>query len=96
MMVLIICRLYKDDKEKKFKVLKRYLEFMLVIFYISIFLVGIFGVMEEENVKNKEFDVNSINVVKLSLMGLVFGIGDLFFWGILKFIVVGVGIVLVF
>lgn len=67
---------------------------MFVILYIFILLLGIFGVMEEENVKNYEFNLVSINVVKISLMGLMFGIGDFFFWGILKVIVIGVVILL--
>ncbi len=41
-------------------------------------MVGISGAMEEENAKNKEFDANSINAVKSSLMGPVSGIGDSF------------------
>ncbi len=49
-------------------------------------MVGISGAMEEENAKNKEFDANSINAVKSSLMGPVSGIGDSFFWGTLKLI----------
>lgn len=78
MMAPIIRRLYKDDKEKKSKALKRHLEFMSVTPHISTLLVGISGAMEEENAKNKEFDANSINAVKSSLMGPVSGIGDSF------------------
>lgn len=94
MMAPIIRRLYKDDKEKKSKALKRHLEFMSVTPHISTLLVGISGAMEEENAKNKEFDANSINAVKSSLMGPVSGIGDSFFWGTLKLIAAGVGIAL--
>lgn len=44
---------------------------MSVTPHISTLLVGISGAMEEENAKNKEFDANSINAVKSSLMGPV-------------------------
>ncbi|MDN9127829.1 PTS system mannose/fructose/sorbose family transporter subunit IID, partial [Clostridioides difficile] len=74
--------------------LKRHLDFMSVTPHISTLLGGISGAMEEENAKNKEFDANSINAVKSSLMGPVSGLGDSFFWGTLKLIAAGVGIAL--
>lgn len=40
-------------------------------------------------------DVSFIDNVKVLLMGLLVGIGDFFFWGILCFIVIGIGISLV-
>lgn len=46
--------------------------------------------------KDKDFDIDFINNIKVVLMGLLSGIGDLFFWGILCVIVIGIGIFLVF
>lgn len=93
-MAPIIRRLYKGDKEKTSKALKRHLEFMSITPHLSTLLVGISGAMEEENEKNENFDENGINAVKSSLMGPVSGIGDSFFWGTLKLIAAGVGIAL--
>ena len=93
MMAPIIRRLY-EDREERAAALKRHLEFMSVTPHICTLLVGISGAMEEENAKNPEFDENSINAVKSSLMGPMAGVGDSFFWGTLKLIAAGVGIAL--
>ena len=90
MMAPIIRRLY-ENKEDRAAALKRHLEFMSVTPHISTLLVGISGAMEEENAKNPDFDENSINAVKSSLMGPMAGVGDSFFWGTLL-IAAGVGV----
>lgn len=41
---------------------------------------------------NPEFDTESINSVKVSLMGPLAGIGDSFIWGTLRIIATGVGL----
>ncbi len=91
MMAPIIRRLY-ENKEDRAAALKRHLEFMSVTPHISTLLVGISGAMEEENAKNPDFDENSINAVKSSLMGPMAGVGDSFFWGTLLLIAAGVGV----
>ena len=91
MMAPIIRRLY-ENKEDRAAALKRQLEFMSVTPHISTLLVGISGAMEEENAKNPDFDENSINAVKSSLMGPMAGVGDSFFWGTLLLIAAGVGV----
>jgi fructoselysine and glucoselysine-specific PTS system IID component len=48
--------------------------------------------MEEENQRNPEFNEESINAIKTSLMGPLAGIGDSIFWGSLKVIAAGMGI----
>lgn len=40
--------------------------------------------MEEKAKKDKSFDVASINAIKVALMGPLSGIGDTFFWGIIR------------
>ena len=65
---------------------------MSVTPHICTILVGISAAMEEENVRNPEFDETSISAVKTSLMGPLAGIGDSFFWGTLRLIASGVGI----
>jgi PTS system mannose-specific IID component len=48
--------------------------------------------MEEQNSNKDDFDEESINAVKLGLMGPLAGVFDSFFWGTLKVIAAGVGI----
>lgn len=57
--------------------------------------MGFVVFMEKKNSEDFDFDVSVIIVVKVFLMGFIFGVGDLFFWGILRVIVVGIGIFLV-
>ena len=48
--------------------------------------------MEEKNAEQEDFDVDTINSIKLSLMGPLAGIGDSFIWGTLRIIATGVGL----
>lgn len=91
MMSPIVRRLYVDENDIK-DALNRHLEFMSVTPHISTILVGVAAAMEEENVKNPNFDTTSISAVKTGLMGPLAGIGDSFFWGTLKLIAAGIGI----
>lgn len=86
----VIRRLYKT-KEEISAALKRHLEFFNITPHISTLVFGIVTAMEEENVKNKDFDETSINAVKSGLMGPLSGIGDSFFWGTLRVIAAGIG-----
>jgi PTS system mannose-specific IID component len=54
--------------------------------------MGITAAMEEQNSRDENFDVESINAVKMGLMGPLAGVFDSFFWGTLKVIAAGVGI----
>lgn len=47
--------------------------------------------MEEQNSVDPDFDTASINSVKAGLMGPVAGIGDSFWWGIVKTVASGIG-----
>lgn len=55
-------------------------------------MLGIAAAMEEEAAANEEFDVSSINAIKVALMGPLSGIGDTFFWGTFRIIGSGIGI----
>ena len=48
--------------------------------------------MEKKNSEQKDFDANSINAVKSSLMGPLAGIGDSIFWGVLRVIAAGIAV----
>lgn len=58
----------------------------------STFIMGLVASMEKENSENPNFDTESINAVKTSLMGPLAGIGDSLFWGILRIIAAGIAI----
>ena len=75
-MCKVIKKLYADDEEARSRALQRHLEFMAITPHLSTLLYGILAAMEEENANNKDFDENSINAVRASLMGPLAGIGD--------------------
>ena len=71
--------------------LKRHLQFFNTSPYGSTLIFGITAAMEEQNSRDKDFDEESINSVKLGLMGPLAGVFDSLFWGTLKVIAAGVG-----
>lgn len=87
-----VSKIHKDNPEKKRSALKRGLEFMAITPQLSTLLMGINAAMEEENARNPEFDENSINAVKTSLMGPLAGIGDALIPGTLRIIAASIAI----
>lgn len=83
-------KFYKT-KESIAMALKRHLQFFNTSPYGSTFIIGMAAAMEEQNGRSKDFDPESINSVKLGLMGPLAGIFDSLFWGTLKVIAAGVG-----
>ncbi|MEP6734891.1 MAG: PTS system mannose/fructose/sorbose family transporter subunit IID [Chryseolinea sp.] len=71
--------------------MKRHLQFFNTSPYGSTFILGMSAAMEEQNGKSEDFDPESINSVKLGLMGPLAGVFDSLFWGTLKVIAAGVG-----
>ena len=90
----VIRKLYpgEENKEKRVAALKRGLEFMAITPQLSTLLMGINAAMEEENSNNPQFDGNSINAVKTSLMGPLAGIWDSLIPGTLRIIASGIAI----
>lgn len=86
----ILCKLY-PDKEDRAQALQRHLEFFNTTPHIATLILGISAAMEETNAKEKGFDVDSINNIKVGLMGPLAGIGDSFVWGTLRIIATGIG-----
>jgi fructoselysine and glucoselysine-specific PTS system IID component len=84
-------KIYKDDDVKFKKALKRHLEFFNITPWLSTFPLGISIAMEEQNALKDDFDEESINNIKIALMGPLSGIGDSFFWGTLRVIATGIG-----
>ena len=68
------------------------MEFFNTTPQLATLILGISAAMEESNANDPEFDTESINSVKVSLMGPLAGIGDSFIWGTLRIIATGVGL----
>jgi PTS system mannose-specific IID component len=87
----VLKRVYAT-KESMVNALKRHLQFFNTTAHGSTLILGITAAMEEQNSQKEDFDEESINAVKLGLMGPLAGVFDSFFWGTLKVIAAGVGI----
>ncbi len=59
---------------------------------VGTFAMGLVASMERENSTHPDFDTESIDAIKVSLMGPMSGIGDAIFWGVLRVIAAGIGI----
>ena len=90
-MLPVIKKLY-PTKEEQTEAMQRHLEFFNTTPHLSTLILGITAAMEEQNAKDPEFETESINNVKVSLMGPLAGIGDSFIWGTLRIIATGVGV----
>lgn len=84
--------IYKDDKEAYFNALKRNASFYNTNPTMSPTIQAVGIAMEEENAISEEFDENSINALKVGLMGPFAGIGDTFFSSTLRVIAAGLGL----
>ena len=97
-MVPTLDRLYPDESdpvqlEKKKEAYVRHMAFYNCTPQTSAFVLGLSAAMEEEYAKDPEnFNPESINAVKTSLMGPLSGIGDSFFQGTIRVIAFGLGV----
>ena len=87
-----INKFYKEDEEGKKAALTRSMSYFNTTIPLSTFIMGLVASMEKENSERKDFDTNSINAVKSSLMGPLAGIGDSIFWGVLRVIAAGIAV----
>ena len=92
-MIPVISRYY-DKEEDRIAAYKRHYELFNTTPTMGGFITGLSTSMEKEASQDKNFDTNSINAVKLSLMGPFAGIGDSIFQGSLRIISLGIGIAL--
>lgn len=90
-MLPVIKRLY-PNKDDQVAAMQRHLEFFNTTPHMSTLILGITAAMEEQNASDPDFETESINNVKVSLMGPLAGIGDSFIWGTLRIIATGVGV----
>ncbi|MDD6382855.1 PTS system mannose/fructose/sorbose family transporter subunit IID [Mitsuokella sp.] len=87
----VINRFYKTDAERA-EAIVRHTTWFNATMHINNFIMGLVAAMEKQNSEDKNFDTNSITAIKASLMGPISGIGDSFFWGILRVLAAGIGI----
>lgn len=88
----VLRRLYGNNKEEMSKALTRHLEFNNITPYISTSLMGITVALEEQNAQDENFEVDTINAVKVGLMSPLSGIGDSIFFGTIRTIAAAIGI----
>ena len=92
-----IDRLYPDENDpeqvaKRREAYQRHMAFYNCTPQTSAFVLGLASSMEEEYARDPEnFDPETINAVKTSLMGPLSGIGDSFFQGTIRTIAFGLG-----
>ena len=87
-----INKFYKNDEKGKKAALTRSMSYFNTTITCSTFIMGLVASMEKKNSEQKDFDANSINAVKSSLMGPLAGIGDSIFWGVLRVIAAGIAV----
>ena len=92
-----IDRLYPDENDpeqvaKRKEAYERHMAFYNCTPQTSAFVLGLASSMEEDYARDPEnFDPETINAVKTSLMGPLSGIGDSFFQGTIRTIAFGLG-----
>lgn len=88
----VLRKIYKDD-DAYWEAMKRHSVFFNTTPQMAPFILGLSLSMEEENAKDPQnFDADSINGVKVSLMGPFAGIGDSFFTGTFRIIATGLAL----
>lgn len=91
----ILDDIYKDPKDEQLKkeAYKRHMAFYNCTPQTSSFVLGLAASMEEKYYEDKEnFNPESINAMKTSLMGPLSGVGDSFFQGTIRILAFGLGI----
>ncbi len=83
--------LYEDDEERKLA-LKRHDNFFNTHAVFLAFIAGIAYAMEREKVTKGSVDDDTIESIKVELMGPTAGIGDAFFFNCLRIIAAGIAI----
>lgn len=87
-----INKFYENKPEEKKAALSRSMSYFNTTITCSTFIMGLVASMEKKNSEQEDFDANSINAVKSSLMGPLAGIGDSIFWGVLRVIAAGIAV----
>ncbi|WP_436860477.1 PTS system mannose/fructose/sorbose family transporter subunit IID [Mammaliicoccus lentus] len=89
-MIPVIKRVY-HTKEEQVEALERHLMFFNVTPAMSGPLIGVTAALEEAKSKGKDVDENTINSMKVGMMGPLAGVGDPLIWGTLRPITAALG-----
>ena len=87
-MIPVLDKVY-EDKEQRAEAYKRHCELFLTEGRMASICIGISCAMEERNAKVGDIDVDSINSIKVALMGPLAGVGDSLIHGTLRPIMAG-------
>ena len=82
---------YKNPEDKR-EALRRSNSFFNCTYETAPFIMGLNASMEKANSEYLEFDTESINAVKASLLGPLSGIGDSIFWGTIRLVAVSIAL----
>ena len=77
---------YYADQKKRAEAMSRYTSWYNITLNVHPVVSGICAAMERDAAEDENFDVSNIQAVKASLMGPLSGVGDAFFWGVLRII----------
>lgn len=80
-----IKRIYKS-KEERAAALTRHMSIFNTTPHLVSAITGVTAALEKKSSEDSSFDLDTINNIKISLMGPMAGIGDSFFWGTLRII----------
>lgn len=83
---------YYTTKEDRGVALERHMAIFNTTPHVTPIITGVATAMEKQASVELGFDTDSINSVKVGLMGPFAGIGDSFFWGTLRIIAIGIGL----
>ncbi|MCJ1968527.1 PTS system mannose/fructose/sorbose family transporter subunit IID [Pseudolactococcus carnosus] len=87
-----IDRFYKNREADRKAAMVRHMSYFNTNVAMFPFIMGITASMEKENAEKDDFNPESINAIKTSLIGPLAGIGDSVFWGVLRVIAAGIGV----
>lgn len=85
---------FYPDHERRRDAMIRHSTWYNITSNVGTFCMGLVAAMEKENSEKPDFDTQSIDAIKASLMGPMSGIGDAIFWGVLRVIAAAVGMAL--
>lgn len=88
-MIPVLKKLYTNHDDMV-EALKRHLVFFNTSPQLVTIVMGVSAAMEEEYSQTHAFDAETINSLKAALMGPLAGIGDSFWWGIVRTIAAGI------
>lgn len=83
---------YKDNEVEKREAMIRHMSYFNTNVATYPFILGVTASMEKENSEKEDFNAESINAIKTSLMGPLAGIGDSVFWGVLRTLSAGIAV----